>query len=114
MKYSDTDLQQLAAVLGGTSDEARHLISMAQSEKERRAAAALQADPEAGRLNESEYAALRMQAETLGVPFDEYLREMAIMRSFTSLITEERPKRAKLRLPNVVESVGERLPRIPF
>lgn len=101
MKYSEADLQQLAALLGGTSEEARQLMSAAQTEMERRATVVLQTNPEAGRINESEYAALRMQAETLGVPFEEYLREMAILRASASSVVEELKPRLKVRPANV-------------
>ncbi len=111
MKYSEADLQQLAALLGGSSEEARQLMTAAQTEMERRAAAILQTNPDAGRINESEYAALRMQAETLGVPFEEYLREMAIMRAFASSVVEEIRPRLKPRQLDAVEGLGEEQPK---
>ena len=110
MRYSENDLQRLAFLRGGTSEEARELMAAAQTEMERRAAEVLAANPAAGRISESEYDALRSQAEALGVPFEEHLHEMAILRAFALSATQEMAKGPKIRRADAAERLGGELP----
>jgi hypothetical protein len=89
MNEPPIDPNQLSALLGISAEDAAKLVQAAEDEIRQRSAEVLARDPDAGRISDTERAALQAQAESTGVPLEQLLEHLVRGRAFASDVLAE-------------------------
>ena len=89
MNEPPIDPKQLATLLGISAQDAAKLVQSAETEMEKRSAEVLARDPNAGRISDSERAALQAQAEATGVPLQQLPEQIVRGRAFAADVLAE-------------------------